>query len=212
MSWVSPPLTASGSGSKSNAGSGQPPLLGSQALSVPTTPPNVRDVRPSTCLALSDFKGKFAPPSSGPLCAVLTCVSAALLDMLRQYRSLDDSINTRLNRALARSREAGEGPAPSLLSSRTTASSLATDLGTSTYATTPRQACAQMWSELAAVWAGREDVIRYCIAITDPTAPAAAATGADARLDADAIPPTPAYGRGEDSRHVLVCPRLPSHW
>ena len=86
--------------------------------------------------------------------------------LLREYRSLDDSVTTRLNRIMANSRAAGLSSSPSLLS-RHVSSSSSTDLGKSTYATAPEQACATFWKELMNVWLGREEVLEYCLQVEE---------------------------------------------
>lgn len=92
----------------------------------------------------------------------LTCEPA----LLQEYRSLDDSVTTRLNRSLANSRTAGYTASPSLLSGQIESSS-STDLGKSTYATAPEQACLAFWRELVGVWLGREEVLQYCLQVEE---------------------------------------------
>lgn len=148
----------------------EPIQLGSSSLLKPLTPPQVSNLTPSTCLAISEFK-----------------------DLLRQYRQLDDGITTRLNRSFARSRALGQSTSPSLLSSSKMNSASSMDLGTSTYGTPAPGACAAFWRELVDVWIGREEVVRFCIQVADqassPTRSVSAANaGADSLLDADFQP------------------------
>lgn len=89
--------------------------------------------------------------------------SAALM---QEYRSLDDSVTTRLNRTLANSRASGLTSSPSLLSTHV-ASNSSLDLGKSTYASAPEQACLSFWLELVNVWIGREEVLNYCMKIEE---------------------------------------------
>ncbi|SPO35391.1 uncharacterized protein PSFLO_00862 [Pseudozyma flocculosa] len=169
--------------SPSDLSSGGQIPLGSAALDVPPTPTNVKNLTPNTCLAIVEFK-----------------------DLLRQHRQVDDTITTRLNRHLARSRDQGYLSSPSLLSSSSPLSaSNAADLGQSTYSTVPEQACAQFWKELLDVWKGREDVVRYCIGVADQ-ARGPRPSGTESKLDADYTPtPTQArWGRGEDQSEFLT--------
>lgn len=123
----------------------EPVSLGSSSVLKPLTPPNVLNLTPNTCLAVSEFRV-----------------------LLRQYRALDDGITTRLNRSFARSRDLGQSPSPSLLSGggKVTSSS-STDLGTSTYANAAPGACATFWRELVDAWIGREEVVKFCIRVVD---------------------------------------------
>ena len=157
------------------------------------TPPNVPDLTPSLCLSLLEFKGTLRPARGAP---------SLPADMLRQYRKLDDDVNLRFNRTLARARDQGTSVPPSLLQSHNSrfSSMSATDLGKTTYARTPENVCGFFWQELVNVWAGREDTIRYCIAVnaqaTKP--PPTVADNPDLRLDRDAPPPPPPpLSRGE---------------
>lgn len=83
---------------------------------------------------------------------------------MQEYRALDDSVTTRLNRTLANSRASGLTNSPSLLSGHV-ASTSSKDLGKSTYATAPEQACLAFWRELVNVWIGREEVLQYCLKV-----------------------------------------------
>ncbi|SPO21559.1 uncharacterized protein UTRI_01045_B [Ustilago trichophora] len=157
--WVSPSLsrfskTTTSESSSSTASSGEQPsqfapqyesvTLGSKSVLQPLTPPSVTNLTPSTCLAMSEFS-----------------------HLLRQYRQLDDGITTRLNRSFARSRALGQSSSPSLLSNSGMTSASSEDLGVSTYATPAPGACAAFWRELVDVWMGREDVVKFCIHVTD---------------------------------------------
>ncbi|WFD24556.1 hypothetical protein MEQU1_003258 [Malassezia equina] len=117
------------------------------------TPPSVRDVTPSLCLSLVEFKG--------------THNSAYHADMLRQFRAVDDSVTLRLNRAFAQSRDRGTSTPPSLLVQHTKSfsSSAATDLGRSTYSSVSEAMCASIWLDLVDLWTRREDTIKYCMDI-----------------------------------------------
>ncbi|CCU99071.1 unnamed protein product [Malassezia sympodialis ATCC 42132] len=108
------------------------------------TPPSVRDVTPSLCLSLVEFK-----------------------DMLRQFRAVDDSVTLRLNRAFAHSRDRGTSLPPSLLMQhdKSYSSSTATDLGRSTYSSVSETMCASIWLDLVDLWTRREDTIKYCMEI-----------------------------------------------
>lgn len=130
---------------------------------------------------------------------------------MRQYRGLDDGVTTRLNRSMARFRDLGSSASPSLLSSSplstsgsgsgsgSRSSASASDLGTSTYAVAPREACAAFWRELVDVWRGREEVVRYCIGVVDEKA--RASQGIERALDGDF---EARVGRGEDTEETLV--------
>lgn len=159
-SWVSPSMARFGHSSSSTPPSPPPPTsqpetragpdfeavsLGSSSVLKPLTPPNVLNLTPNTCLAVSEFRV-----------------------LLRQYRALDDGITTRLNRSFARSRDLGQSSSPSLLSGggKVTSSS-STDLGTSTYANAAPGACAAFWRELVDVWIGREEVVKFCTRVVD---------------------------------------------
>ncbi|GAC96931.1 caffeine-induced death protein Cid2 [Pseudozyma hubeiensis SY62] len=167
----------------------EPIQLGSSSLLKPLTPPQVSNLTPSTCLAISEFK-----------------------DLLRQYRQLDDGITTRLNRSFARSRALGQSTSPSLLSSSKMNSASSMDLGTSTYGTPAPGACAAFWRELVDVWIGREEVVRFCIQVADqasnPTRSAAVNAGADSLLDADFRPKqenkTEKWSRAENTSETLA--------
>lgn len=113
----------------------------------------------------------------------------------------------RFNRAFARARDEGTSARPSLLMAHTSrfSSADATDLGRSTYALSPDTVCALFWKELVNVWAGREDTIRYCIAVNAQAA-APADESAERRLDGDApVLPPPSLGRGESMPEFTVC-------
>ncbi len=170
----------------------EPVQLGSSSVLKPLTPPNVSNLTPSTCLAIGEFK-----------------------ELLRQYRQLDDGITTRLNRTFARSRALGQSSSPSLLSSSGMTSASSADLGTSTYATPAPGACAAFWRELVDVWIGREEAVRFCIAVADqnprsPSSPQTPAMDGDRLLDADyrASPPVGSsegrWSRAENSAETLA--------
>ncbi|PWN89523.1 hypothetical protein FA10DRAFT_302847 [Acaromyces ingoldii] len=147
---------SSGGASGSRASSEQP-ALGSTAVDTPPTPPSVRNVTPSTCLSIVQFRA-----------------------LMQEYRSLDDSITTRMNRALAKSRATGETSSPSLLSAHATSSNPTTsDLGRSTYGTATQGECARFWRELVDVWTGRDEVLNYCLAVAAQAQGAAAASPAE---------------------------------
>lgn len=102
---------------------------------------------------------------------------------MQEYRSLDDSITTRMNRALAKSRATGETSSPSLLSAHATSSNPTTsDLGRSTYGTATQGECARFWRELVDVWTGRDEVLNYCLAVAAQAQGAAAAASPAERL------------------------------
>ncbi|KAF6767319.1 Caffeine-induced death protein 2 [Kalmanozyma brasiliensis GHG001] len=196
--WVSPSMSrfnrhpSSPDTARESATSTQyePVQLGSSSVLKPLTPPNVSNLTPSTCLAIGEFK-----------------------DLLRQYRQLDDGITTRLNRSFARSRALGQSSSPTLLSSASSTSASSSDLGTSTYATPAPGACAAFWRELVDVWIGREEAVRFCIAVADatsrPNLPPASASNSDRVLDADYRPATRSEGgerwsRAENSAETLA--------
>lgn len=83
---------------------------------------------------------------------------------MQEYRSLDDSVTTRLNRSLSNSRTNGLTSSPSILSSHV-ASNNSLDLGKSTYSSAPEKACLSFWMELVNVWIGREEVLSYCMQV-----------------------------------------------
>ena len=85
---------------------------------------------------------------------------------MQEYRSLDDSVNTRLNRTLSNSRTSGYTHSPSILSSHVP-SNTSLDLGKSTYSVAPEEACLSFWRELVNVWIGREDVLNYCTQVEE---------------------------------------------
>lgn len=201
--WVSPSLSRFSKSSSSSSSSDATPsstgpssfapqyesvTLGSSSVLKPLTPPNVANLTPSTCLAISEFK-----------------------DLLRQYRQLDDGITTRLNRTFARSRALGQSTSPSLLSNTGMTSASSSDLGTSTYATPAPGACAAFWRELVDVWIGREEVVRFCIAVADqhanPASSASRSGSKDDILNADykASPSTGTrWTRAENSAETLA--------
>ncbi|MCO5569350.1 hypothetical protein L7F22_023062 [Adiantum nelumboides] len=119
---------------------------------------------------------------------------------MQEYRSLDDSITTRMNRALAKSRATGETSSPSLLSAHATSSNPTTsDLGRSTYGTATQGECARFWRELVDVWTGRDEVLNYCLAV------AAQAQGAAAASPAERL----GLQRGNDDEKRLLDADLP---
>ncbi|KAN0061072.1 hypothetical protein ACQY0O_006807 [Thecaphora frezii] len=185
MSWYSPNMAASSSRTPREP---RDPLdaPGLDPAAIPSTPPGVPNLTPNTCLALVEFK-----------------------DLLRQYRQVDDTVTTRLNRHLARWRDSGHIPSPSLLSSTVPLSaSSASDLGQSTYAHVPNEACAQFWSQLLHVWQQREDIVRYCLNVADFPSPSPSSQrgDAEARLDADYKPkltPFASTSRGEENIQFL---------
>ena len=177
-----------------------PPMVGSRGADgsrLPeqvATPPSVTNLDQSICLSLVQFKG-----------------ACTLTDLLRQYRALDDQVTLRFNRASARSRDTGASTLPSLLQKHTTQfnSASAHDLGKSTYGNMPHDVCAQFWQQLVNVWAGREDAIRYCIAVTDAKRLPTIADNPDLRLDGDARPAPAVQSRSEQMdeftvRHLLT--------
>lgn len=117
--------------------------LGSAAVETPLTPPSVRNVSPSICLDMVQFRA-----------------------LMQEYRALDDSVTTRLNRTLANTRASGLNSSPSILSGHVPSNS-SLDLGKSTYAIAPEQACLQFWRELVNVWIGREEVLQYCLQVEE---------------------------------------------
>ena len=117
--------------------------LGSAAVETPLTPPSVRNVSPTICMNMVQFRA-----------------------LMQEYRSLDDSVTTRLNRTLANTRSSGLNSSPSILSGHVPSNS-SLDLGKSTYATAPEQACLQFWRELVNVWIGREEVLKYCLQVEE---------------------------------------------
>lgn len=158
------------------------------------TPPTVKDVSPSVCLSLMEFKGRSVPDS----------------DLLRQFRSLDDGVTLRMNRSNARSRDTGASAPPSLLQHHNTrfSSASALDLGKSTYGSENGSVCQAFWRELADVWMRREDTIRYCIAINQAAQTSNQPVAhPDDRLDLDrAVPlkPAPAWSRAENQAEFTV--------
>lgn len=101
------------------------PQLGSLALQAPSSRPEIVHVTPSTCFNLSLFK-----------------------DILKEYRKLDDTITTRLNRAtaLARDQERASGQGVENAQS---------------------QACLGVWRELTENWKRRTKLVDYCVAVVD---------------------------------------------
>ncbi|PWZ03318.1 hypothetical protein BCV70DRAFT_220305 [Testicularia cyperi] len=200
--------TSTSAGASAGAGVGpsyEAVQLGSGSVMKPLTPPKVANLTENTCLSVSAFK-----------------------ELLRQYRSLDDGITTRLNRSFARSRDLGDSSAPSLLSSSTGRSTDSKDLGTSTYGTPTQTACLELWNQLTSLWIGREEVVRFCVNVVDAqTSPTTTTTLAkhqqstmappspskfarDSRLDADLSPPSSSHSsytssgsRAESSIDVL---------
>lgn len=85
---------------------------------------------------------------------------------MQEYRSLDDSVTTRLNRSLSNSRTSGLTSSPSILSQHVS-SNKSLDLGKSTYSTAPEKACLSFWNELVNVWIGREEVLSYCMQVEE---------------------------------------------
>jgi hypothetical protein len=76
------------------------PILGSAALHLPVPTSQKVQVTPSTCLNLSLFKG--------PVRTTISCLSSHLwsyVDLMKEYRKLDDSITMRLNRNTAAFRD-----------------------------------------------------------------------------------------------------------
>lgn len=118
-------------------------ILGSAAVETPLTPPSVRNVSPLICLNMVQFRA-----------------------LMQEYRALDDSVTTRLNRTLANTRSSGLNSSPSILSGHVPSNS-SLDLGKSTYAIAPEQACLQFWRELVNVWIGREEVLKYCLQVEE---------------------------------------------
>ncbi|KDN38204.1 hypothetical protein K437DRAFT_240228 [Tilletiaria anomala UBC 951] len=151
---------------KSGPPSGSQPVLGPGAFELLATPQSVGNPSPSICLSITQFR-----------------------EFMRQYRSLDDGVTTRLNRVMARSRDMGLSSYPSLLSSHSS-SSTSIDIGTSTYSVVPEAVCASFWQELMSAWTRREQAVRYCLTVAERSlvekqAQAAADAGIEPGLDAE---------------------------
>ena len=133
-----------------------------------------------------------------------------MVDLLRQFRMLDDGVTLRMNRSSARSRDTGLSAPPSLLQShdKRFSSASALDLGRSTYALDNESVCSGFWKELVDVWMRREDTIRYCIAVNQAAQPTTQALQSpDDRLDLDRStisPPKPILSRAEKQAEFTV--------
>ncbi len=91
------------------------PVLGSLAVQSPPQSSQLVHVSPATCHNLSLFKGSSS--------------SVALLEVLKEYRKLDDAVTTRINRTTAQFRDRDR-------------------LGASGKGSVQEQACAYLWKEL----------------------------------------------------------------
>ncbi|KAK0521625.1 hypothetical protein OC834_006590 [Tilletia horrida] len=156
MSWYSPRMSSAPSSSAA-------PLQQASAQSPaqappPATPASVPDLHPTLCRDIIQFR-----------------------HFLARYRALDDRITSLLNRSLASSREAGRNLPPSLLLPLPTPHDSPllhqhqqqqpqhqehADAGVSTYARADPTSCAALWDQLVRVWAGREESVQYCLAVT----------------------------------------------
>lgn len=128
---------------------------------------------------------------------------------MRQYRSLDDGITTRLNRTLAQSRSTGITHSPSLLYSQdphTSRDRYPSDLGTTTYAKLPEEACLDFWRELKRNWMGRELVISYCLRVTGSEQASSSSSGNNQQQQVRPIPTSSTRDRDLD---LLDADRLP---
>ncbi|THV08582.1 hypothetical protein K435DRAFT_847433 [Dendrothele bispora CBS 962.96] len=90
------------------------------------------------------------PPanSSLPHVSPETCAHLSLFkELLKEYRSLDDTINMRLNRAVAAVRDQEREKREK---------SMVED-----------QACGHLWQELVSNWSRRKQLVEYCVAVVD---------------------------------------------
>jgi len=102
------------------------PLLGSLAVHQSSSQSSqLVHVSPATCHNLSLFK-----------------------ELLKEYRKLDDSVTTRINRTTAQFRDRDR-------------------LGASGKGKVQEQACAYLWKELVANWKRRTEIIDYCMKVMD---------------------------------------------
>ena len=136
------------------------PELGSLAIQAPTLAPQTVHVTPSTCHDLSVFKGELQVHHNS-----LAFDAVASIDLMKEYRKLDDSITMRYNRTTAQFRDRdrlglGKGNVQD-------------------------QACAHLWKELVGMslkvptllislakvraenWKRRTDIIEYCVGVVD---------------------------------------------
>ncbi|KAK7470676.1 hypothetical protein VKT23_002098 [Stygiomarasmius scandens] len=88
------------------------------------------------------------PPVGIPHVSPETCNHLSLFkELLKEYRSLDDTINMRLNRATANVRDQErERPGKGAVED---------------------QACARLWQELVSNWNRRKQLVEYCVAVVD---------------------------------------------
>lgn len=107
------------------------PALGSLAVQSPSQSSQLVHVSPTTCQNLSLFKGpsrlldfRFSV-SHQKMCEP----PRALLELLKEYRKLDDTVTTRINRTTAQFRDRDR-------------------LGASGKGSVQEQACAYLWKEL----------------------------------------------------------------
>lgn len=110
----------------------QQPPLGSLAIQAPSLAPKTVHVSPATCHELSLFKGLTFPIYLQTCSEVLVFRPRWLLliiDLLKEYRRLDDTITMRLNRTTAQFRDRNR-------------------LGQGGRGNVEDQACAQIWREL----------------------------------------------------------------
>jgi hypothetical protein len=107
------------------------PALGSLAVQSPSQSSQVVHVSPATCHNLSLFKGS----SSGLLLRLGDRVSSKrrvsirASELLKEYRKLDDTVTTRINRTTAQFRDRDR-------------------LGASGKGSVQEQACAYLWKEI----------------------------------------------------------------
>jgi hypothetical protein len=111
--------------------------------SFPAPPPKQVTISAETCFNLSVFKGERIPrlcSRARSACCQLRGGCSLCIDMVRQYRKLDDQVIIRLNRAAAQLRDQSRLAGPSSWSSSSSASTPAMDGA--------EGMCAKMWHEM----------------------------------------------------------------
>lgn len=111
------------------------PALGSLAIQSPSQSSQVVHVSPATCHNLSLFKGSSSSGLSDPSLQFRWCFSRRKLpvELLKEYRKLDDSVTMRINRTTAQFRDRDR-------------------MGASGKGSVQEQACSYIWQELVGTY------------------------------------------------------------
>ena len=109
------------------------PLLGSLAIQSHSQSSQLVHISPATCHNLSLFKGSHSVTLSLQFRGVSQGVNCLSLELLKEYRKLDDTVTMRINRTTAQFRDRDR-------------------MGASGKGSVQEQACSYLWRELVGTY------------------------------------------------------------